>query len=68
MELIDREGRNAEGGRPARIIVKMNALVEPTVIDALYRAAQAGRAHRSGRAGHLLPQTRASRACPRTSG
>jgi polyphosphate kinase len=42
LELIGREGRNAELGRPSRIIVKMNALVEPTVIDALYRAAQAG--------------------------
>jgi len=42
VELIGREGRNAEQGRPARIIVKMNALVEPTVIDALYRAAQSG--------------------------
>jgi polyphosphate kinase len=42
VELIGREGRNAELGRPARILVKMNALVEPTVIDALYRAAQAG--------------------------
>jgi polyphosphate kinase len=42
VELIGREGRNAQQGRPARIIVKMNALVEPTVIDALYRAAQAG--------------------------
>jgi polyphosphate kinase len=42
VELISREGRNAEQGRPARIVVKMNALVEPTVIDALYRAAQAG--------------------------
>ena len=42
LELIGREGRNAELGRPARIIVKMNALVEPTVIDALYHAARAG--------------------------
>ena len=42
VELIGREGRNAELGRPSRIIVKMNALVEPTVIDALYRAAQSG--------------------------
>src|SRR4051812_21802092 len=42
VELIGREGRNAELGRPARIIVKLNALVEPTVIDALYRAAQSG--------------------------
>ena len=42
IELIEREGRNAEAGTPARIIVKMNALVEPTVIDALYRAARMG--------------------------
>ena len=42
MALIDREARNAEAGQPARIIAKMNALVEPTVIDALYRAGRAG--------------------------
>jgi len=42
VELIDREARNAQSGKPARIIAKMNALVEPMVIDALYRAARSG--------------------------
>jgi polyphosphate kinase len=42
VELIDREATNAKLGRPSRIIVKMNALVEPTVIDALYHASRAG--------------------------
>ena len=40
--LIDRERTHAEAGGTGRILVKMNALVEPAVIDALYRAAQAG--------------------------
>ncbi|GAB2513323.1 polyphosphate kinase 1 [Lysobacter humi (ex Lee et al. 2017)] len=39
---IEREARNAKAGLPARIIAKMNALNEPQVIRALYRASQAG--------------------------
>jgi polyphosphate kinase len=40
--MIDRETRHAKRGRPARMIIKMNAVVDPPVIQALYRASQAG--------------------------
>ncbi len=42
LDLINREAANAAAGKPARIIAKMNALVEPSIIEALYRASQAG--------------------------
>jgi polyphosphate kinase len=42
MELIRREIENARRGLPARIIAKMNALVDREVINLLYAASQAG--------------------------
>jgi polyphosphate kinase len=39
---IKNEARLARAGKPGRIIAKMNALLEPTVIEALYAASQAG--------------------------
>ncbi len=42
MELIERETAHAIAGRAGRIIAKMNALVDPGIIGALYRASQAG--------------------------
>lgn len=40
--LIRRETEHAKMGRPAQIVAKMNALLEPSVIEALYQASQAG--------------------------
>ena len=39
---IAREAQLAAAGRPGRIVAKMNALNEPQVVRALYRASQAG--------------------------
>ena len=42
LSLIAREAEHARHGRPARIIAKMNALLDKNIIMALYRASQAG--------------------------
>ena len=40
--LVEREIEHAKAGRPARMIVKNNAVADPGIIKILYRASQAG--------------------------
>lgn len=42
INLIELEAESARKGESARIIVKLNSLVEPEIIQALYKASQAG--------------------------
>ena len=57
LELVDREIGHAAVGHDARIVLKVNAIVDEPSIDALYRASQAGvRVEIISRAGcSLLP-------------
>jgi polyphosphate kinase len=42
LHLIEREQKHAEAGGSGHIVAKMNALIDPQVIRALYRASMAG--------------------------
>jgi polyphosphate kinase len=41
-ELIAREAAHAAAGRPARIVIKVNSITDPAIVEELYRASQAG--------------------------
>ena len=42
VNLIAREADHARQGRPARVIIKVNALLDKSIVQELYRASQAG--------------------------
>lgn len=42
MEFIRQEIQHAKEGKPARIVAKVNSLVDPQIIDLLYQASEAG--------------------------
>ena len=42
LDLIEREAQHAKSGKPARIIAKMNALLDEKTVRALYAASKAG--------------------------
>ena len=42
LALIEREIHHAAEGRPAHVIVKNNAITDPAIVRALYRASGAG--------------------------
>ena len=42
IEKIDREAANQTAGKKSKITVKLNGLLEPTVVKSLYKASQAG--------------------------
>ncbi len=42
IEMIQTEAKNAEAGKPARVIAKVNSLVDRSIIEELYRASHSG--------------------------
>jgi polyphosphate kinase len=55
---IRNEAAHAAAGKPARIIAKMNALLEPQIIEELYAASAAGREDRAPGARRVRAQAR----------
>jgi polyphosphate kinase len=67
MSKIEREIGHARAGKPARIIAKMNALNEVSVVEVLYQASDRRRADRPDRARRLRRSSPACLAFPTTS-
>ena len=69
LKLIDdRDAATPRRASPRGIRIKVNSIVDEAIIDALYRASQAGRARRGVGARHLRAEARASPGSARTSG
>ena len=68
IERIEREADHVAAGRPGLVQIKVNSLVDEEIVDALYRASQAGRPGRPDRSGASARCGPACLGCRTTSG
>ena len=68
LRLIAVEAENAQAGKPSGIWAKLNALVDPEIIDGLYKAGRAGVRIELVIRGICCLRPGVRRGCPRTFG